>query len=94
MKEAKLIAEMKVSLEQIRSTDAMEINLRLTHPPEERKYPQPSRPGPPYRGYPPPMPVRKEYPREDYDAGRGAGMQTGANVRVNSVSVNVRTTSA
>lgn len=94
MKAAKLMAEMKVGLEKIRNKDAMEINLRLSHPPEERRYRQPSRPGPPYPGYPPPMTARKEYPRENYDVRRGVDLHKGANVRVNSVSVNVRTTPA
>lgn len=82
MKEAKLTAEMKVGMEKIRNSEALEINLRLSQTPEAGRYKQPPRPGP-------------SYPGENSGAGkRGGDFQKNANVRVNSVTINVRTTPA
>lgn len=82
MKEAKLTAVMKVGMEKIRNSEALEINLRLSQTPEAGRYQQPSRPSP-------------SYPRENSEARKsGSDFQKSANVRVNSVTINVRTTPA
>ncbi|MFZ5649858.1 MAG: hypothetical protein ACOY4I_03245 [Bacillota bacterium] len=95
MKEDKLMAEMKVGMEKIRNSEALEINLHLSQPPEARRRQPPSRPRPSYPGYPPPATGRRDYPGENSEARKsGSEFHKSANVRVNSVSVNVRTTSA
>lgn len=93
MKEKTLMAEMRVDIEKVRNIEVLEINLQLLHPPETRKVQKTSRPVLPFQGYPAPMPAKMGQQRENnYTRSNIQSLPKSANVRVNSVMVNVRTT--
>lgn len=87
MKERILMAEMKVDIEMIRSIKVMEINLRLSYPPEARRN-QPALPASFRPGYQ----ASEGRIMKDSNTGKSnSNLQNSPSVRVNSISVNVTT---
>lgn len=91
MKEAILQAEVNVNMAQINRDKNIEINLLLAGPGETRRYRQIQRPVNSHSGYPSSMPERKGYTGGDADDGKYRGFESKANVKVNTVLVNVNT---
>lgn len=92
MEDRILMAEIKVEMKKTLNIDILEINLQLSCPLETRGSLQTSKSMPSYPDYPMLMPERKGYAKQNHDIGAyDNDLQERANVRVNSVIVNVKT---
>lgn len=87
------LAEMVIEAVKLHDIEALEINLDISPPPEARGYRQSLHPGSPGPGYPLTAPERNGYHRTGYETKKtGGDLPKSANVRVNSLTVNVKTT--
>lgn len=92
MKERIFMAEMRIAAKKLYQVEALQIDLEISRPPEARAYRQPPNPVPYDTGYPLLTPERNRHYGTGYETRQpGSNLENSTNVRVNAVSVNVRT---